>query len=128
MKLLDRLGLLLGQHLGADVVETELPGHGLGGSPVVAGQHDHFQIRLVELPHGLGRRLLDRIGDAEHAGQAAVDRHEHHGLPLIAKRIGSRRRNSPGSMPSASSKLERADGHLVAVDLALDPFARLGLE
>ena len=37
---LDDRALLVGQHLGLDLVDAEPPGDGLGGRPVVAGQHD----------------------------------------------------------------------------------------
>ena len=36
LELPDRFALLLGEHLGPDLVEPELPRHGLGRRPVVA--------------------------------------------------------------------------------------------
>ena len=52
----DHLVLVLGQHLGVDLVDADLPGHRLGGGAVVAGQHDDAQ--------ALGVQRLERAGRA----------------------------------------------------------------
>ena len=85
---LDHFALLLGQHLGPDVVDPELPRHGLGGRPVVAGEHDDPQALLVKRFIAAGGRFLDRVGDAEQARRPAVDGDEHHRLALAAELLG----------------------------------------
>ena len=47
---LDLVGLLVGQHLGADLVDPELACHRFGRGAAVAGQHDDSQ------PFGLQER------------------------------------------------------------------------
>jgi hypothetical protein len=81
--------LLLGQHVGLHLVDAELAGHGLRGGAVVAGQHHDAQPSRASCDDRLRRGLLDRIGDAEQAGDAAVERDEHHRLALGAQRFGA---------------------------------------
>src|SRR3546814_6478684 len=72
--LLHDRALFLRQHLGLDLIDAELARNGLGGRPVVAGEHDDPQAVRAELPYGLRRGLLDRVRDADQAG----DRSEEH--------------------------------------------------
>ena len=66
----------------------------------------------------LGRRVLDRIGDADQAGQRAVDGHEHHGLALGAQRLGACRERSPARSPVPRSSAQIAERDRPPVDPA----------
>src|SRR2546421_708893 len=50
----DHLGLLVGFHLGADVVDADLFGDQVGGGAVVAGEEDGAEIHGVEGGDGGG--------------------------------------------------------------------------
>ena len=77
--------LLLGQHLGLDLVDAELLRHRLGRGAVVAGQHDDAHAsRACSASSAAGRRRLDRIGDRDDARGLAVDREEDRGRAVAA--------------------------------------------
>ena len=64
LELRDNLGLLLGEHLGQNLVDVEPRRDGPGGPLVVACQHDDAYAVGVELVDGVRRGFLDGIGDA----------------------------------------------------------------
>ena len=88
LQALDHLALLLGEHLGDHVVEMELLSNCFGRGAAVAGQHDDPDPGGVQERDRLGRRSLDRIGDADQAGRGAIDGDEHDGLAIGAERVG----------------------------------------
>ena len=82
-------GLVLGAHLGEHPGDADLPGDRLGGGPGVAGDHHHVQAQRLQGRDGGGRVVLDRVGDRDHPGRAAVDGDEHGGLALGGERGGA---------------------------------------
>ena len=89
---LDDRGLLIGQHLGLDVVDAERrarrPRAVVRLSPVSITICDALGVQRAIAS---ARRRLDRIGDADEPAALAVDGDEHHRLPLAAQRLGARR-------------------------------------
>ena len=114
----DLLGLLVGQHLGADLVEPEPLRDGLGRGAVVAGEHDEADSRGLEVGDGPGRRLLDRVGDAEQARRPAVDDDEDDRLAVAAQGLGSLAERA-GSIPSSCSIAALPIDDRSALDAAL---------
>jgi hypothetical protein len=82
--------LLVGQDVGLDIVDAKASGDGLGGHAVVAGQHDDVDARCSESFQRIGRGDLDRIGDADRAGHAAVHPDEDRGRAFGAQVVGLR--------------------------------------
>ena len=85
---LDHCALLLGQHLGFDILDAEAPGDGLCSGPIVAGQHDDAHAVLRQQLESLWRGGLDRIGNRNHRGNLAVDGKEDGGGAVGAKPFG----------------------------------------
>src|SRR3546814_13018149 len=54
-------------------------------SDVCASDLDDPQAVRAELPYGLRRGLLDRVRDADQAGDRAIHRDEHHGLAIATQ-------------------------------------------
>src|SRR3546814_1091581 len=54
-------------------------------SDVCASDLDDPQAVRAELPYGLRRGLLDRVRDADQAGDLAIHRDEHHGLAIATQ-------------------------------------------
>ena len=79
--------LVLGQHLGLDLGDAELRGHGLGGGGVVAGQHDHADAGLLQAASAPGVVALIGIGDGDHAGGLPVDGDEDRGGAVLAQAV-----------------------------------------
>ena len=69
---------------------------------------------------GLGRALLDRVGDADEARRLSVDGHEHHRLALGAQRLG-RSRRSPSVDAELGHQRAVAERHVAPVDLPRTP-------
>ena len=106
------VSLFCWQHLGDHFIDAQLPRHGLGRAPAVAGQHDDPQSVLVEQANGFRGRVLDRVGDADQPGKAAVDFHQHHRLAL--------RRAAPRAGPAVRRRdpLLGQQGRVAQDDLA----------
>ena len=62
--------------------------HRRRGDSIVAGQHDDLDAVILQHLERFRGRRLDRIGNADESGGAAVDRDEHHGLAIFALRVG----------------------------------------
>ncbi len=61
----------------------------LGRGGAVAGHHHDAKPLAVELLDCLRGARLDRVGDAEHSGELAVDSDQHHRLPFAAQLLGA---------------------------------------
>src|SRR5690606_27194097 len=72
----DDVPLVLRQHVGHDLVDTERAADGFGRPYVVARQHDDPDTGLAQRLERGWRGLLDRVGDAQQAREPAVDRDE----------------------------------------------------
>src|SRR4051812_20046308 len=59
--------------IGDDLVDAEITPHGLSRRPAIAGQHDDPDPFLPQCGDCERRRRLDRVRDADEAGQAPVD-------------------------------------------------------
>ena len=90
LKLADDLPFLRRQDLGAHLVDAQPPCHRLRRRPAVAGQHDDAQPVGMDRVNRVRGGRFDRIGNGDHAGRPAVDRHEHHGLAVSAERVCGR--------------------------------------
>ena len=88
LQLLDGVGLGAGAHLGQHLGDAQFPGDGLGRGAVVAGQHHQSQPRRSQPGERLDRGRLDCVGQVEHAGGYAVDRHHDHRVALPARLLG----------------------------------------
>jgi Cu/Ag efflux pump CusA len=86
----DVLGLLIGQHLGHDLIESELTRDDLRGRPAVAREHHNANSFITQWANRVWSAGLDRIGHAEQTRSFAVDRHVHHGLTFRPQRFGLR--------------------------------------
>ena len=84
---------MVGQHLGLDAVDAEAAGDGLGGDPVVAGEHDDLDALGAQRLERLGGGLLDRVGDGDDPGDLLVDADEDDGGAVGAEpvRLGRER-------------------------------------
>ena len=74
----------------------------------------------LELAQRLRRRCLDRIGDAEQAGRAPVDRDEHDRLALAGEARRRCRRAAAASTPCFGDQRRVAEQDLAALDDAGD--------
>ena len=98
-------GLVAGQHVGDDGVDTELAGDAPGGGLVVAGEHDDLDPEVVQRGHRGGSGGARGVGERDQPGRAAVDGDEHGG-------------------PAGSGEFLAARGQLSEVDaLALEQAA-----
>ena len=70
------------QDLGSHVVDSKAPRDGLGGGPVVAGEHHQAQALFLQPADGIGRRRPNRIRDGDETSDPAVDGDEEHGLTV----------------------------------------------
>ncbi len=66
-----------------DLVDAHLRGDLLRGPAVVTGEHHHLQSLLLQRCDRIGCTWLDRVRDADHTGDLAVDRRDDRGLALI---------------------------------------------
>src|SRR5690606_32024312 len=76
--------LLLGKHVGADVLDAQLECNSFGRGPVVTRNHRKLVPHLSQGVDGCERRFLDGIGDAEHGDRLPADSHEHGRLALLS--------------------------------------------
>ena len=127
LQLGDDAALVLGQHLGVDLVDAEPPRHGFGGRAAVAGRHDHLQPERAERGDRLRRRRPDRIGDRDDAGEPAVEGDEHDGLALLAA-LGCRRGHRLDRDMLVVHQPAVAEEHGASGDLAADALAGERLE
>ena len=74
--------LVLGSHLGDDLVDAHQASDRLGGTACVAREHDDVKTHGPQRRHGGDRARLDFVGDAEQTGGHAVDGDQHRGLAL----------------------------------------------
>ena len=103
LQALDHLALLRRQHVRLDLVDADPAGHGLGGRPRVAGEHDDAQTGVVQGANRVRRGGLDGIRDRHDARRALVDRDEHHGLPVRATGLRLRRQRAERGSPVRAS-------------------------
>ena len=85
---LDDVALVVGQHLGLDPVDAEAAGDGLGGDPVVAGEHDDLDAVGAQRLERRGGGLLDGVGDGDDPGDLVVDADEDDGGAVGAEPVG----------------------------------------
>ena len=86
-QLLDHRAFLIGKDVGFDFGNAETPGDRHRGGAVVAGQHDHADVRLGQSFERRRSRRLDRLGDGENAGGLAVDGEENRRGAVITLRL-----------------------------------------
>src|SRR5687768_17994570 len=67
LEVANRGGLLVGLHLGADVVDADEPGDRLGGGAVVAGEQDRAEAHGVEVGDRKSTRLNSSHGYISYA-------------------------------------------------------------
>jgi hypothetical protein len=72
LQLGDRVGLLLGQHLGPDVVDARAGGHRPGRGLVVSGQHHRVHPEPAQRGDGGGCGIAQRVGHREDLARRAV--------------------------------------------------------
>ena len=76
-ELLDALMFVLRLNPSLHLINSELFGHRIRSSFVVAGKHDNFEAQFVKLSQGFGRRCLDGVRDSEYSRQLTADGHVH---------------------------------------------------
>ena len=104
------------------------PRHRLRGRPVVAGQHDNAQAdRRAALAAPPAHCRLDGIGNAEKAGEIAVDCEKDHGRAVATQALGISCRETAVT-PTFGEKLVVPERNLTAVDCADHAFAGRGVE
>ena len=86
----DDRDLLIGKHIGFDVIDANRHRHGFSRGAVVSGHHDDLEALPMQVLDGFHCRRLDRVGDADQSGGLAADRHEHHGLAAASTFVRSR--------------------------------------
>ena len=89
LETLDFLGLLVGKHFGAYLIQPEPARDGLGRRAVVAGEHDDAKTLFPQVVDRAGCRIFERIRDPEQAGRMAVDRNENHRLAVSVQGLGT---------------------------------------
>ena len=111
--------LVLGQHVGLDVVDAELARHGLRGRPVVARQHDDVDAVRAQAVQRRPRGRLDRVGDGDDPAGLAIDGHEQGRGPGTAQfvRLG---RQFAHLDALVGHELGIAESHKPATDRARD--------
>ena len=72
--------LALRQHPGDDLIHPGLGADGLGGALVVAGEHDHVDAHILQLPDRPGAVLLDDVRHGDHAQRAGRPRRRTAGV------------------------------------------------
>ncbi len=115
------LGFLLREHLGDDFLDAQLSRHRLGGTARVARHHHQRDAELLEGLHRFRRCFLDRIGDRDHRGRAAINRRIQGALAFGAQRVcffGQRLRHAAEAVHEAAA----ADGDFASRDDALHAF------
>ena len=99
----DDVALVVGQHLGLDPVDAQAAGDGLGGDPVVAGEHDDLDAVRAQGGQRRGGGVLDRVGDGEEPGEACRRRRRRR--RWRRRRAGGR---ASASSAAASTSLRRS--------------------
>lgn len=84
------LFLVVGHHLGPEVVDAQPPGQRSGGPTVVAGQHDQTDMPPSELLQRFAGRLLERIADDDDRQQAVVLSDEYGSRALLLQTVDTR--------------------------------------
>ncbi len=65
--------LVLGQQIGAEVIDADFPGDGLGGMGIVAGEHDDLETVGTQ-PSDRGHAVVTQgVADTEDGGEPAID-------------------------------------------------------
>ena len=125
LQVADHVDLVVGQHLGDDLVDADLGGDRAGRPLVVAGEQDRLEAELAQPAHGLGRGRLDRVGDHEHArGPGRPSPTTTAVRPGRAALATADCRSAGTREPSSASSSGRPTTHLVAVDRARGRRAR----
>ena len=127
LKAFDFLGLLIGQHFGANLIEAQPARDGLGRRAVVAREHDHPKPVFAQVRDRRGGRILDRIGNADQSGGLPVDQDEHDRLALAAQSFGMLAKLLAGNAKLFEQR-SIPHHHRPAVDLPLDALPGVGLE
>jgi hypothetical protein len=121
------LALAIGEHLGLHAVDAEPTGDRLGGHLVVTGQHDHVDTGRAQPSEGLGRALLNLIGDRDDSNRTLIHRDEDRRRTLGLKRVGLAG-HVGGVDPTAVQEARAADHDLVSVNGARGSLAGGGVE
>ena len=127
LELLDVACLVGGQHLGEDALDAEFARHGLGGSLVVARDHDRLDAHLLEAPKRLPRARFDGVRHGDEPGGLPVDRDEHRRLARLGERGGPLFQRKDVH-PALVHQLAVAHQHGMAIHLRPDAVAGYGLE
>ena len=111
--------LLIRQHLGHDLVDTELACDGLRRGAAVPGQHHHAVALLPQRLQGAGGAFFEGIGHGDKSCRPPVDGDQHYPLTLLAKLLRASGQTTRID-PKRSKKCPVADGDMFAVDRADD--------
>jgi len=68
------------QHLPKNAVDAGLSGNGFRGTPVISGDHRHFDTHFMQPMDNFLRLQFNRIRQRNQAGALPVDGKEHYGL------------------------------------------------
>ena len=68
--------LALGQNACDDLIHARLRADGSGRAFVIAGEHDHMQAHVLQLPNRAGAVLLDHVRHGDHTQQLSVPAEE----------------------------------------------------
>ena len=123
LKIPDDAGLVLGQQVGANIVDADAARHRSCGALVVARRHDDAKTEPLQCLDGARRGVLHRIGDADQSGELSIEDDEHHGLALFAPTVGIFHQRF-GLEPEVLYQLQVADRDRPALDRSADPLAR----
>ena len=83
LKALDFALLVFGEHFGNHPVNADGVGDGLRGACVVAGDHCHGEVEVMELLHSVNCRWLEGVGHCDDSADLAVPTNEHCGPTLV---------------------------------------------
>ena len=112
------VSLVLRQHIGQGLVDAELPGYRIGGSPGIAREHDDAHAEPAQSCNRFGRAFLDGVCDRGNAGGHSTHSKVHHRFCLRAPSI-SLLFPVPRIDALLSKKVAAAHQHAPAVDLCL---------
>ena len=121
-QLFDKGALLIGKHIGHDLVDAELARDRVSRRFVVAGQHHDAHPFCFQARDRAWRRRFDRVGNGDDAGGRTVNRDVHDRRPFGAQTIGGGVERRCRDVQTGE-ELCVADRDLAAVDRADDTLA-----
>ena len=119
--------LAVRQDPGNDLVHSGLGPDGLSCALVIAGEHDHLNAHILQLPNGPGAVRLHGVRHGDHTCKCAVIGKEQRCLTLLCQSVGLGC-HIPGDIYLSGDELQASAQQRLPIQLGMEAISRQRLE